>query len=1680
MKKFTLFLLVGTFVTGLSAQQLNETHLTGNAAEEYIPGAIMVRLKAGKNVPSFIKFRNGKTIPDQIFPDWFAKQFASAGKITITEYEREYDELGYVHVRYVQTYNGIQVQGARVYAHYLSGKLISFNGDVYPVSGGTSAGITEAQALDQALRYINATEYKWQLSEEEAEIKTRTGNEAATYYPSGQLTFCPNHKAGDSKYRLAYKFDIYAHSPVSRNEIFIDAQTGEVLLDNELIHEADVVGTAVTAYSGTQVMTADSFSGSYRLRETGRGNGIETYNMQNGTSYGAAVDFTDADNYWNNANAQQDEYATDAHWGSEMTYDYYMNEHGRNSIDGAGYKLRSYIHYDNNYGNAFWDGTRMTYGDGSGGLTPFTALDIAGHEITHGLTTNTADLVYSNESGALNESFSDIFGVSIEHYARPGNANWLMGEDIGTVIRSMSNPNTYGDPDTYGGTNWYTGTADNGGVHTNSGVQNYWYYILVNGGTGTNDLGSNYNVTALGLQNASAIAFRNLTVYLTTNSDYADARFYAIQSATDLFGPCSPEVIATTDAWYAVGVGTAFNPTVTADFISDFTQACQAPFTVSFTNTSQTAGTFTWDFGDGNNSTLNNPTHTYTAPGTYTVTLYADGGACGNDTEVKTAYINIDAANPCVAIMPSSGAGSMQTSCQGLLYDSGGPGANYSDNTNSTITISPAGATNVTLFFSSFNFELNYDYLYIYDGPSTASPLIGQYTGSSLPNGGTITSTGASITLRQSTDPGVTASGFELEWACLIPNTAPIAQFTSNLFETCNGEIHFTDQSLMLPTSWLWNFGDGNTSTLQNPVHNYAAQGTYTVTLTATNAFGNDTEVKTSYVVVDYPDAPSATNAGRCDPGTMTLGATGNGGILNWYNASTGGTLLGTGTSYTTPSISTTTSYYIEEVFGASPGYVGPTDNTIGTGGYFTGDQHLIFDCYKPVTLVSVWVDANGSGNRTVELRSATGTVLQSTVVNIPNGQSRVTLNFDVPVGTNLQLGTAAGSSPNLYRNNAGPAYPYSLAGVIDITSSSAGAAYYYHYYDWEIQEPYCVSERAQATAAIATAPVATDETICSGSTATVTASGSGAGTLHWYDAPIGGTLIFSGNPFVTPTLSSTTTYYIEEELLAGPSQYVGPSTNAIGTGGMFSGDQYLIFDVTTPIVLQSVMVYAGTAGNRTIELRSSAGALLQSVTVNIPVGQSRVTLNFDIAAGTNYRLGTLTGSAPDLYRNNAGVSYPYSLPGMVSITNSSAGTDYYYHFYDWEVHEPACNTVRNPVTVTVNNQADATITPVSNICASDPTFSFTAASSGGVWTGAGITNSPTGQFDPSVAGNGAHDIIYTIPGTCGDADTLTVFVNGSFDATITPVADLCENSAPFTVTSADMGSVWSATCGSCIDGTTGSFNPALAGPGTHTVTSTFLGSCGSVDTETITVLSNADATISPQGVLCSDGTNVILSAADAGGIWSGTGIINSSTGEFSPSVAGAGTFTISYTISGTCGATGNINIQVDARLDASISPAGPYCDGQTPVTLNSMMSGGTWSGNGIVNSTTGIFDPTTAGVGTHTITYTLAGACGDSQSISVQVDNCTGIEQTDAFEFAVYPNPTDGLFRVGVGNNKALGTVAIVITDLTGRVVEVRKFTSSQQRHLEIFDLNKYADGTYVVSIFTGVETLRARVVKQ
>lgn len=629
----------------------------------------------------------------------FLSGILNSNEITLREKAVERDAFGFTHIRYEILRNGYPLATRSIVAHVQNGKLTTVNGDLEPSTLiANSFVLSETEALNRALQKVNAEKYKWQNEAETQFMRQILNDPAFSYTPKGEKVWFEK----EGRLYAAWKFNIYAETPLYRANVYVDAENGSVLDEHNQLCTADVPGTAATKYSGTQTITCDQFGASHRLRQVSMGNGIETYNMQNGTNYFNAVDFTSPTANWNLNTTDQG--ALDAHWGAERTYDYYLTQHGRNSIDNAGKKLVSFVHYSSNYSNAFWDGQRMTYGDGNGSwMRIFTALDVCGHEITHGLVEHTSNLVYSYQSGALNESFADMFGTAIESFSRPSNWNWLIGEDItsnGSGLRSMSNPNSHGDPDTYLGTNWHSGSSDNGGVHINSGVPNFWFYLLVTGGSGVNDHNNAYNIQSIGMTKATQIAYRALSIYLTPNSDFAAARLATIQAAKDLFGDCSMEMLQVANAWYAVGVGSQVSAAaVNPNFISNVNSFCSVPATVTFSNTTPYAQSYVWSFGDGGTSTAMNPVHTYNTPGTYAVKLLAS--ACNNtDSIIKSALIVIDIPQPPTV--------SSAMACEGtsaIFYASGDGEIDWYDSPTSTVSLytgtmftSPTITSNTTFY----------------------------------------------------------------------------------------------------------------------------------------------------------------------------------------------------------------------------------------------------------------------------------------------------------------------------------------------------------------------------------------------------------------------------------------------------------------------------------------------------------------------------------------------------------------------------------------------------------------------------------------------------------------------------------------------------------------------------------------------------------------------------------------------------------------------------------------------------------------------------------------------------------------------------------------------------------------------------------------------------------------------
>jgi bacillolysin len=652
--------------------------------------------------PSLITFSDKSTYKGTDYNTVFKEQLGLKDNQSFSKVKVESDKEGFTHEKFQLYEQGVKVEFANYTLHSKAGKLTSMNGEYYNLENvKTTPKLSSQAAFAKAVAHTGAKQYLWETPEDAAAIGYQK--------PKGELVLLPameeqGQERKSDKVRLAYKFDIYATNPVSRGDLYIDAENGKVLFYNATIKhlgeyshggksklakanlsnqkeefnskKAFVAANAATRYSGTQVIQTTLSGSSYRLADATRGSGINTFNMQKGTSYTAAVQFTDADNNWTAAeynNTNKDNGALDAHWGAEKTYDYWSTVHGRNSYDNAGAIIKSYVHYSNAYDNAYWDGSVMTYGDGSGTYFDIlTAIDVAGHEIGHAVCTYTANLAYQKESGAMNEALSDIWGACIEYAAAPTKSTWLIGEDIERrsghlSLRSMSNPNAEGQPDTYGGTYWVnvsctpTSSNDYCGVHTNSGVLNHWFYILSVGKSGTNDIGSVFNVTGITIEKAAKIAYRLESVYLTSNSTYANARTSGIQSAIDLYGAGSAEVIATTNAFYAVGIGAAYVGSSDTVAPTAPTSLAAAGTTGSTTNLTWTASTDNvavtgYNIYEGTTLKGSSTTTSYTVTGLTALTAYAF------TVKAKDAAGNLSAASNTVNVTTTAASISYCTS----------------------------------------------------------------------------------------------------------------------------------------------------------------------------------------------------------------------------------------------------------------------------------------------------------------------------------------------------------------------------------------------------------------------------------------------------------------------------------------------------------------------------------------------------------------------------------------------------------------------------------------------------------------------------------------------------------------------------------------------------------------------------------------------------------------------------------------------------------------------------------------------------------------------------------------------------------------------------------------------------------------------------------------------------------
>ncbi|MGW5328300.1 M4 family metallopeptidase [Streptomyces sp. NPDC004014] len=464
------------------------------------------------------------------------------------------DADGALHTRYERTYDGLPVLG---------GDLVVHTAPVSLAAGTVSTTFNNQHQIK--VSSITAT-YTKSAAETKA-LKAAKSMEVAKPAADGTRMVI---WAGSGTPKLAWETVIGGlqdDGTPSRLHVVTDATTGKELYG----YQAVETGVGNTQYSGQVSLTTTQSGSTYTLTDATRG-GHKAYNLNRATSGTGTLFSQSSDTWGNGTTSNAATAAADAAYGAQETWDFYKNTFGRSGIKNDGKAAYSRVHYGNAYANAYWDDSCfcMTYGDGTGNNDPLTSLDIAGHEMSHGVTSNTAGLEYSGESGGLNEATSDIFGTGVEFYANNSSdaGDYLIGEKVdirgdGSPLRYMDKPSKDGSS----ADSWYSGVG-NLDVHYSSGPANHMFYLLSEG-SGTKTInGVTYNsptsdgvaVAGIGRDAALKIWYKALTSYMTSSTNYAGARTAALNAASALYGADSAQYAAVGNAFAGINVGSHITP----------------------------------------------------------------------------------------------------------------------------------------------------------------------------------------------------------------------------------------------------------------------------------------------------------------------------------------------------------------------------------------------------------------------------------------------------------------------------------------------------------------------------------------------------------------------------------------------------------------------------------------------------------------------------------------------------------------------------------------------------------------------------------------------------------------------------------------------------------------------------------------------------------------------------------------------------------------------------------------------------------------------------------------------------------------------------------------------------------------------------------------------------------------
>lgn len=900
---------------------------------------------------------------------------------------------------------------------------------------------------------------------------------------------------------------------------------------------------------------------------------------------------------------------------------------------------------------------------------------------------------------------------------------------------------------------------------------------------------------------------------------------------------------------------------------------------------------------------------------------------------------------------------------------------------------------------------------------------------------------------------GGDGDGFTLDkTAPICPTEPPVASFTASVTQICVGQtVTFTDTSTNIPSAWTWTFEGGTpaTSTDQNPVITYNTPGVYDVTLMAANYNGTNTVVATDQIIVyAYPVITSTTPASRCDSGTVTLQASTNVGTLNWYNAATGGTLVGTGTSFTTPSLTSTTTYYVESLNGVCSSSRSAVVATVNTTPTITSTT--------PATRC-------GSGSVTISATASAGTIWW----------------YDAPTaGTLLASGTSF--SPNV---NATTTY------YVETTLNG------------------CTSPRTAVVVTVNTTPIITSTTPasrCDAGTVTLQATAS-SGTLNWYDAPTGGILLGTGTSYTTPSISSTTTYYVEATLgtcnstrtpitatinvtpsitSTSPSQVCDSGTVTLGatanagtlnwyssaSGGsvLGSGNSF-----TTPSISTTTTFYVEAVNGSCTSIRVPVVATVNttptitSTTDATVCGQGGGTLFATASAGTVYWYNVASGGSAITTGTSLSVS-------------GGSGT-----FYAEAVNN-GCVSVRVAVNYTYIPIPQITVVGSASRCGNGSVTLTTNSDSGTInWydapVGGNLVATGTSFTTPSLSSTTSY-YVEAANGTCISVSrtAITATINEIPVITSTTPASRCGDGSVTLQATASIGTInwYNAPTGGTLVATGGTFTTPVLGTTTIYYVEVVNGGCNSARIAVnATVFAVATITSTTPASRCDAGSLTLNATSNVGTLsWydapSGGTLLGSGTSFTTPSISVSTT----YYVEATNGSCTSARVAVTASINPTVAPTGPasqtFCAGETVGLISVTGSNIIWydapsSGN--------VIPPGTALVsGTTYYASQTVTSCESSTRLAVTMTlgGCLGNEEFVANVIKLYPNPVIDI--VTISSTEMMTNLEVV--NILGQIV----FSKSVNDNETTIDMSRYSSGSYIVRVLVDDKVKIFKVIKK